>query len=98
MGRNRFVKILNFADNATAERSNRLFKIDPFIQILSKTFSEVYKLDEYVCIDESVVPFRRKVIYRKYIKRKRHKYGIKLYKLCFEGGYMNKFIVYAGKN
>lgn len=60
----------------------------------------MYKPGKYVCIGKSVVPFRRRVIFKQYIKikSKRHKYVIKLYKLCSEGGYTNKFIVFAGKN
>ena len=28
----------------------------------------------------------------------RHKFGIKLFKLCSKGGYTNRFIVYAGRD
>lgn len=66
--------------------------------MLNKTFSEVYKPGEYVCIDKSVILFRGRIIFKQYIKGKCHKYGIKLYKLCSDGGYTNKFNVYDGKN
>lgn len=98
MSRNRFVQLLNCLkkDNFIADCSNWLNKINSVIKILNQTFSEVYKPREYICINESVVLFR--LIFRQYIKGKRHKYGIKLYNLCFERIYTNKFIVYAGKN
>nr|CAH7722402.1 unnamed protein product [Callosobruchus chinensis] len=33
----------------------------------------------------------------KYIKGKRHKFGIKLFKICLPGGYTNKIKIYCGK-
>lgn len=43
-----------------------------------------------VCIDKSLVRFRGRLVFRQYIRNKRHKFGIKLYKLCFEHGYTYK--------
>lgn len=40
-----------------------------------------------MCIDESMVPFRGRLKFRQYIKGKRNKFGIKLFKLCLPGGY-----------
>ena len=36
--------------------------------------------------------------FRQYIPGKRHKYGIKAYKLCLPEGYIYNFEIYAGKN
>lgn len=51
-----------------------------------------------MCVDESLIPFRGRVIFRQYNKSKQHKYGIKLFKLCSNPGYTVKVQVYAGKN
>ncbi|VDP10112.1 unnamed protein product [Heligmosomoides polygyrus] len=51
-----------------------------------------------VYIDESLVPFRGRLLFRQYILSKRHRYGIKVFKLCSEGGYTCKIRVYAGKD
>ncbi|XP_022837335.1 piggyBac transposable element-derived protein 4-like [Spodoptera litura] len=45
-----------------------------------------------------MVPFRGRIIFRQYNKQKRHKYGIKEFKLCTIPGYTYKVKVYAGKN
>ncbi|XGW19881.1 hypothetical protein V3C99_003598 [Haemonchus contortus] len=100
MTRNRFIEILNslhFADNDTSDKSNRLYKVQPVIDSMNKAFGDVYKPEKDICIDETMVPFRWKVMFRQYIHGKRHKYGIKLYKLCSNGGYTCRFMVYAGK-
>jgi hypothetical protein len=52
---------------------------------------------EEVCIDETLVPFRGRLIFRPYIQNKRHKFGIKLFKLCLSRGYTYDLKVYCGK-
>lgn len=39
----------------------------------------------------------RKLVFRRFIPSKRHKYGIKLYKLCFPHGITYRLKVYTGK-
>lgn len=51
-----------------------------------------------VAIDETMIPYRGRLGFRQYIPNKRHKYGLKLYKLCIEGGYTWNLILYAGKD
>lgn len=65
---------------------------------LNVTFREYFTANENICIDESMVPFRGRIIFRQYNKQKRHKYGVKLFKLCSLPGYTHKINVYAGKN
>ena len=48
-------------------------------------------------VDEYQVPFRRRIIFLQSIPNKRYHYGIKLFKLCAEGGYTCKLKVYAGQ-
>ncbi|EPB72468.1 hypothetical protein ANCCEY_08435 [Ancylostoma ceylanicum] len=100
MTRNRFVQILNslhFVDTSNADKSDRLSKIDAVVKILKRAFAEVYKPGREVCIDESMIPFRGRVLFRQYLRGKRYKYGLKLYKLCSDDGYIVRFIVYASK-
>ncbi|KIH63173.1 hypothetical protein ANCDUO_06526 [Ancylostoma duodenale] len=73
---------LDFVDNSNADESNRLNKIDAVVKILNQTFAEVYKPGREVCIDESMVPFRGRVLFRQYLRGKRYKCSLKLYKLC----------------
>nr|CAH7725064.1 unnamed protein product [Callosobruchus chinensis] len=50
-----------------------------------------------VVIDESMIPWRGRLGIRQYIKNKRHKYGVKLYKLCTVEGYTLNIRIYCGK-
>lgn len=101
MSRNRFeliLKNLHFVNNETADQSDRINKIRPLIDAFNDTFKKCYAPKEDVCVDESQVPFRGRIIFRQYNKSKRHKYGMKLFKLCTLPGYTCKLQLYAGKN
>lgn len=62
------------------------------------SFRQHFTANEDICIDESMVPFRGRILFRQYNKNKRHKYGVKLFKLCSGPGFTHKINVYAGKN
>lgn len=100
MPRNRFELILShfhLSDNETADTDNRLHKLGNLISYLNDCFTKLYIPGEDVCIDETMVPWRGRLLFRQYIPSKRHKYGIKLYKLCLPHGYTHRLKVYAGK-
>lgn len=105
MSRNRFqliLRMLHFSDNEnttqTGDNPDRLRKIRPLLNLLTERFQYVMVPPEDVCIDETLVPFRGRVGFRQYIKNKRHKFGIKLYKLCIKDGYTYSLSVYCGKS
>nr|XP_033335543.1 piggyBac transposable element-derived protein 4-like [Megalopta genalis] len=94
MSRNRFellLRMLHFADNKNDNGSNRLYKIQPIIDILETNYKKYYNPTEDICIDESLIPFRGRIVFRQYLKQKRHKYGIKIFKLCCGSGYTYAF-------
>ena len=100
MSRKRFETLLvclHFANNDEINITNRLYKILPIIEGFNKSFDRMYKPGKELCIDESLVPFRGRIVFKQYVPSKRHKYGIKLFKLCSHGGYTSKLKVYAGK-
>lgn len=47
--------------------------------------------------DESMIPFRGRISFRQYIKSKRHRYGLKIFKLCTSFGYTYSIQIYTGK-
>lgn len=102
MTRNRFAAILrfiHFSDEITPEnQTNRLRKVSDLISVLNKKFHSYYIPGEDLVIDESMVPFRGRLLFRQYLPGKSHKYGIKIYKLCDPLGYTFRLKVYAGKN
>lgn len=101
MSRNRFELLLMMFHLSNNEElinpEDRLHKISKFLNMLEKNFKESYYPEEEVCIDESNVPFRGRIYFRQYLPNKRYKYGIKVFKLCVNGGYTWSFKVYTGK-
>lgn len=100
MPRSRFESILTFihvADNEEAQQNDRLHKVQGLINLLVQEFQSLIVPDKAVCIDETMVPFRGRIKFRQYIPNKRHKYGLKIFKLCLKGGYTWSLKVYAGK-
>lgn len=101
MSRNRFeilLRMVHFADNEENTKNDRLHKVQPVLDKIQKNIHSIYEPSETVCVDESLIPFRGRLVMRQYIKNKRHRYGIKLFKLCSSGGFTYSTIIYAGKN
>jgi hypothetical protein len=100
MSRIRFELLLaniHFSDNEHADNGNRLCKIQPLEKLLILKFQEAFVPNKNVCIDETMIPFRGRLSFRQYIPGKRHKYGVKLFKLCGEKGYTHNLKIYSGK-
>ncbi|XP_039299897.1 piggyBac transposable element-derived protein 4-like [Nilaparvata lugens] len=93
--------MIHFNDNEIRpdgdESAKRLHKISTVIELVNSRFIEAVTPGKTLCIDETMVPFRGRVVFKQYIKGKRHKYGIKLYKLCSQEGYTCKLKIYSGK-
>lgn len=101
MSRNRFeliLQMLHFSVNDDQHKNDRLHRVRDLLDILNESFKNNYTPTEDICIDESMVPFRGRIIFRQYNKQKRHKYGVKEFKLCTIPGYTYKISIYAGKN
>jgi hypothetical protein len=101
MSRNRFeisLRMLHFSDsNGDLQPIDIMRKISPLVTQLRERFQSVIIPEEDVCIDESLVPFRGRLAFKQYIKNNRHKFGIKLFKLCCKDGYTFDLKVYCGK-
>lgn len=101
MPRNRFellLRFIHFSNNEENDPKNRLSKVATIINHLNSNFKKYYKPDKIVCVDESLVPFRGRIVFRQYLKQKRHRYGIKVFKLCSGPGYTYAFRIYMGKD
>ncbi|KAE9536159.1 hypothetical protein AGLY_007382 [Aphis glycines] len=101
MSRNRFELLLrfwHFADNEETPENDRIYKVRDLLERVVKNYQNVMELDEYLAIDESMVPFRGRLKFKQYIPGKAHKYGVKLFKICEKNGYTHDLQVYAGKN
>ena len=60
--------------------------------------NSVYNPSEHLAVDEVIVKFKRRVIFRQYIAKKIKGFGIKIYKLCIESGYTYDMRVYLGRD
>lgn len=101
MPRNRFkllVRFFHLVNNDDIFDHDRLGKIKPLVDMLVKSYNDAKIPGENVVIDESMIPFRGRLIFRQYLPNKSSKYGIKLYKLCDSIGYTYKIIIYSGKD
>lgn len=100
MCRDRFqilLRMLHFADNTKVDASNRMSKVEFVLNELNSNFKKYYDPTEMLCIDESIIPFRGRIVFRQYMKQKRHRYGIKIFKLCCTNNYTYSYRVYTGK-
>jgi len=101
MSRNRFELLLrfwHFADNEETPDNDRIYKVRDLLERVVKNYQNVMEPDEYLAIDESMIPFRGRLKFKQYIPGKAHKYGVKLFKICEKNGYTHDLQVYAGKN
>ena len=51
-----------------------------------------------LAVDEVIVKYKGRVIFRQYIPKKHKHFGIKIYKLCDETGYTYNMTVYLGRD
>ena len=70
------------------------WKIRNLFDILNYKFSKFYNPSEHLVVDEVIVKFKGRVIFRQYIPKKHKHFGIKIYKLCDETGYTYDMAVY----
>lgn len=89
----------HISNNETAQTNNRLAKIRPLTIELNVKFRNAMNPFEEIFYDKSILwfPFRGRVVFCQYVPSKRHRYGIKIFKLCLRGNYTWNFKVYAGK-
>jgi hypothetical protein len=78
MTRGRFLHILrffHFADNSRrpdpCEEYDRVWKIRTVFDTLNQVYPKFYNPSEHLAVDEVIVKFQGRVIFRQYIPRKR---------------------------
>jgi hypothetical protein len=106
MTRDHFLHILcylHFTDNDKEIDHNdvnydRLWKIREIFNILNVAYSKFYNPSKHLVIDEVIVLFKRRVVFKHYIPKKYKQFGIKIFKLCDATGYTYDMEVYLGKD
>lgn len=100
MSRNRFeilLQMIHFSDNSQIDKSNHLYKLGTIIDDVMMNSNMCNRPNETICIDESLIKFMGRLSFKQYIKNKRNKFGIKLFKLCIHSCYTLAVKVYCGK-
>lgn len=104
MSRNRYMLImraLNFCKTPESENDfqnvSRIYKIESVLNYFNNKMNEVYQPSKNLSLDESMILWRGRLLFRQYIKNKRHKYGVKLYMLTEPTGLVQKILIYTGQ-
>lgn len=100
MSRNLFdiiFRMLHFNDNSEALNTERLFRITPLLCAFENNLQTVYILGPEIVIDETLAPWRGRFLFKQYISRKKHKFGIKFFNICNSKGFTWKIKFYSGK-
>jgi hypothetical protein len=87
---------LHFSDNTNVTDNDSLQKIHPFLDSLISKYNNI-PMDEKLCVDEQMIPFKGKHKLKNYIKNKPKKWGYKAFVLCDSHGIVHNFELYTGK-
>jgi len=105
MTRDRFLHILHFlhfADNSQRPDEGKEYDQRWKLRIVFETLNEAYAKfcnpSEHLTVDELIVKFKGRVIFRQYIPKKRKCFNVKIYKLYDESGYTFDMRVYLGRD
>jgi len=96
------IKLLPFASNSKFDpdlHHKKLYKIQPILDHLKSKFSSIYTPERNICVDVSLLLWKRRLGWIQYVPSKRSWFGVNVYKLCESStGYVWNFIVYTGKD
>jgi len=86
MARARYYHILSFLHftdnkNGVDRTDARLWELRGLFEIIRVNFSKFYNPSEHLAIDEVIVKFKGRVLFKQYISEKSKRFGIKMFKL-----------------
>ena len=91
--------MLHFADNNKPSETDRLWKVRDVFEMFTANYKKYFVPFQKLVIDESLVLFKGRLVWKQYIPSKRHRFGIKIFVLCdCETGIILGMIVYTGTN
>jgi hypothetical protein len=83
----RFLHFMDNNRNGVDKTDDRLWKIRDLFEIIRTNFSKFYNPSEHLAVDEVIVKFKGRVLFKQYIPKKRKRFGIKMFKPCNSTGY-----------
>lgn len=101
MSSNRFFEIqqnLHFANNEEQVEGDRLAKIRTFWDKLNEKSKSLINVGQNLAIDESLIKFKGRLVWKQYIPNKRNRFGIKTFSLVDSAtGFVVISLIYCGK-
>lgn len=99
LSRNRFESLrnnLHIVDvNEDHSNNDKLWKVRPVVSSFEKRCEDL-QIEENLCIDESIIPFKGQLSVKQYLKGKPNPWGVKVYMLCGASGIIYRSIIYQG--
>ena len=95
-------RYIHLADSTMAlprgdQHYDPLYKVRPIIRLLGNKFSEYYKPDKHILIDETMIGFKERTFMKQCTPKKPTKWGLKVWSLVDCATYLLRFDVYNGK-
>ncbi|XP_067945098.1 piggyBac transposable element-derived protein 4-like [Watersipora subatra] len=89
---------LHFVDNDLAPTS-RILRISPIIHLLNRRFDSVYSPKKHIAIDETLLLFKGRLIFKQYRPKNRARFGMKGYVLAeSDTSYVCRYLLYQGRD
>ena len=95
----RFLHFQNNQDpqyNPNDPDRDRLFKIRTLMDMVRQKFNSVYYPPENLTVDESLVLYKGRLLFKQYIRTKSARHGIKIFELATADGILLDFMIYQG--
>lgn len=89
---------LHLADNTTVHTCDQFYKLRRYMQLLNEIFSKFGVFSHSLRVDEQMIPYFGRHSCKMYMRGKPVRFGFKAWCLCSAGGYLYKFIPYAGRD
>lgn len=92
------LRFFHINDNSLDTKADRLYKIRPIVDLLNKKFLLFYNVGKVITLDECMIKYNGRLIFKQFIMVKPVKFGVKGFLLCnSDNYYCYKFIIYIGK-
>ena len=103
MTRDRFeevVKLLHISNNRLQPKLgdpgyDKLYKVRQLLDSLNNNFKKFAEMEKVVSVDEQMIPFKGRLGLKVYMKNKPSKWGIKVWALAGQSGYVHSFNIFG---
>jgi len=91
-------RFIHLSDNTLDTKTNKIYKIQDFIDHCKFTWSYYYSPYDKICIDEAIIKYNGRLGFKQYIKDKPVKWGVKCFLICCcFSNYCLNIEIYTGK-